>query len=553
MPVPVSHATASSSSAVVSSGIDLLLSGGQVVDGTGVPARRADVAVRDGRVVAVGASLQLEAARHIDVTGLTVTPGFIDPHSHSDWSVLGNRDAQSTVRQGVTTEIVGNCGVTYAPLADAGAEETRRALRAYGYEGPVSWRTFPELLDVVHRQDRGTAQNLAWLVGHTALRDAAQVQGGSVGADGLARMTFLLEEAMDAGALGMSSGLEYGSGRDATTGELADVTAVLKRHDGIYASHIRNRDAHLLDAVEEFLTVARRSGLRAQLSHLNVRHDTGAPDAAWHDAVARLALERNAGLDVLADMTPYPHGIGLATGLLPTWLLADGPAHAARQLGDPDVRRRLRQDCDRYWRFVHKEQWDRVVLATSPATPELEGLPFPEIAALRGQDCWDALFDVLRAAGSDMPTVQLMGRLFTPEHVAEAVAHPLFCLGVDGFTSRTEGPLAARTRHPLFFTGHIHYLAHHVLRAKTLGLEEAVRKMTSMVADHFQLSERGRIRPGHHADLAVLDLSVLAAQDTFAFTGTYAAGVPHVLVNGELVVHHGQHLGTRPGRYLSGR
>ncbi|MET9661109.1 amidohydrolase family protein, partial [Streptomyces sp. NPDC006510] len=321
MPVPVSPSTASS--AAVSSGVDLLLSGGQVVDGTGVPARRADVAVRDGRVVAVGASLRLEAARHIDVTGLTVTPGFIDPHSHSDWSVLGNRDAQSTVRQGVTTEIVGNCGVTYAPLADAGAEEACRALRAYGYEGPVSWRTFPELLDVVHRQDGGTAQNLAWLVGHTALRDAAQVRGGAVGVDGLARMTFLLEEAMDAGALGMSSGLEYGSGRDATTGELADVTAVLKRHDGIYASHIRNRDAHLLDAVEEFLTVARRSGLRAQLSHLNVRHDTGAPDAAWHDAVARLARERDAGLDVLADMTPYPHGIGLATGLLPTWLLAD--------------------------------------------------------------------------------------------------------------------------------------------------------------------------------------------------------------------------------------
>lgn len=147
MPTPASSAT-------VSSGVDLLLSGGQVIDGTGAPARQADIAVRDGRVVAVGASLHMEAARHIDATGLTVTPGFIDPHSHSDWSVLGNRDAQSTVRQGVTTEIVGNCGVTYAPLAEAGANEARRALRAYGYEGPVSWRTFPELLDVVHRQDR---------------------------------------------------------------------------------------------------------------------------------------------------------------------------------------------------------------------------------------------------------------------------------------------------------------------------------------------------------------------------------------------------------------
>ncbi|MFG3254686.1 amidohydrolase family protein [Streptomyces sp. NPDC048172] len=534
---------------------ELLLSGGQVVDGTGAPARRADVAVREGRVLAVGPALEGDAARRIDVTGLTVVPGFIDPHSHSDWSVLGNRDAQSTVRQGVTTEVVGNCGVTYGPLArtGTGADEARRALRAYGYEGPVDWRTFPELLDAVHRRDGGTAQNLAWLVGHTALRDAAGVRGSDPGPDGIARMAFLLEEAMDAGALGMSSGLEYGSGRDASTAELADVAAVLARYDGLYASHIRNRDARLLDAVEEFVTVARHSGLRAQLSHLNVRHGTGAPDGAWHDAVDRLAAERDAGLDVLADMTPYPHGIGLATGLLPGWLLADGPAEAARLLDDPGVRGRLRRDCDRYWRFVHRGQWDRVVLATSPATPELEGLPFPEIAARRGQDCWDAFFDVLRAAGPDMGAVQLMGRLFTPEHVAEAVAHPLFCLGVDGFTSRTEGPLAARTRHPLFFTGHVHYLAHHVLRAGTLRLEEAVRKMTSMVADRFRLTGRGRVEAGHHADLAVLDLDVLAAQDTFAFTGTYAAGVPHVLVNGELVVHDGRHLGTRPGSFLTGR
>lgn len=199
---------------------------------------------------------------------------------------------------------------------------------------------------------------------------------------------------------------------------------------------------------------------------------------------------------------------------------------------------------------MHKGQWDRVVLATSPATPELEGLSFPQIAERRGQDCWDAFFDVLQAAGTDMQAVQLMGRLFTPEHVAEAIAHPLFCLGVDGFTSRTDGPLAERTRHPLFFTGHTHYIAHHVLQAGTLTLEEAVRKGTSMVADRFALHGRGRVQVGAHADLAVLDLAALAAQDTFAFTGRYAAGVPHVIVNGRLVVHDGQHLGTRAGQYL---
>ena len=511
----------------------------------------ADIAVNDGRVVAVESGLRAEAAQRIDVTGLTIVPGFIDPHSHSDWSILGNRDAQSTIRQGVTTEVVGNCGITYAPIAPSGVDAARNALSAYGYDGEVTWRGFADLLNVVHRQGAGTSQNLAWFVGHTALRDAAEVRGAGADTEGIARMVRHLEEAMEAGALGMSSGLEYGSGRDATTDELSGVSAALSRYDGIYASHIRNRDAHLLDAVDEFLAIARHNGLRAQLSHLNVRHDTGAPPHAWQNAVDRLAAERETGLDVLADMTPYPHGIGLATGLLPAWLLADGPAQAARLLGNAEVRARLRGDCDRYWRFVHKGQWDRVVLAISPATPELEGLSFPQIAERRGQDCWDAFFDVLQAARADMHSVQLMGRLFTPEHVSEAIAHPMFCLGVDGFTSRTEGPLADRTRDPLFFTGHTHYIAHHVLGAGTLTLEEAVRKMTSMVADRFALRGRGRVEVGAHADLAVLDLATLAAQDTFAWTGRYAVGVPYVIVNGRLVVHDSQHLGTRAGEYLS--
>jgi len=177
----------------------------------------------------VATGLEANAEQILDVAGLTVVPGFIDPHSHSDWSVLGNRDAQSTVRQGVTTEVVGNCGVTYAPLATDGVSAARDALRGHGYDGDVTWRSFGELLDVVHRYDGATAQNLAWLVGHTALRDAAGVRGEGADSRGVAGMTRYLTEAMEAGALGMSTGLEYGSGRDADTAELVSVAATLKK------------------------------------------------------------------------------------------------------------------------------------------------------------------------------------------------------------------------------------------------------------------------------------------------------------------------------------
>ena len=530
--------------------LDVLVTGGTVVDGTGGPPFRADVAIVDGRVQAVRPRLDAPARTVVDASGLVVTPGLIDPHSHTDWSILGNRDAQSTIRQGVTTEVVGNCGVTYAPLTDATAGAAHAALAAFGHDGEVDWRSFGELTHRVHRDEGGTAQNLAWFVGHTALRDAAGAHGPDVTEDQLRTMRTLLEDAMDEGALGMSTGLEYGAGREARTPELADLAAVLARRGGIYASHIRNRDARLGEAVDEFFRITRPHGLVAQVSHLNVRYGTGAPPDGWHRAVERLHAEREAGLDVLADMTPYPDGIGLAAGLLPGWLLADGAAVAARRLGDRAVRRRVRDDSDRYWRFVHRGEWDRVVLGASPATPELEGLTFPEIAARRGRDEWDCFLDVLEAAGPDLASVQLVGRLFTEEHVAEAVAHPLFCLGVDGFSSRTDGPLAARTRHPLFFSGHTHYLAHHVLRRGTLGLADAVHKMTGMVADHFGLAGRGRLVAGAWADMAVFDTAALARQETFRLPAGYAAGVPYVIVNGALVVDGGEHRGVRAGRYL---
>jgi N-acyl-D-aspartate/D-glutamate deacylase len=529
--------------------LDILIRGGLVVDGTGSEPFAADVAVDDGMITDVGSLPRAQARRVIDAKGLVVCPGLIDPHSHSDWSILGNPTAQSTIRQGVTTEVVGNCGVTYAPLGPASAAVAASALAALGYEGPVDWRGFTGLLERV--AEIRTSQNLAWFVGHSALRDAVGAGSGVASQDQLKSMAGLLTEALDAGALGMSSGLEYGAGRGADTAELAGLARVVGTHDGMYASHIRNRDANLAAAVKEFFDVARTGGVRAQLSHLNVRHNTGSTPNAWQDAVEQLDRCRQDGIDVLADMTPYCDGLGMATGLLPDWLLEGGPASAARMLADPVVRDRLRRDCDRYWRFVHRGQWDRVMLHSSPDTPELEGLSFPDIARRLGKEEWDAFFDVLAAAGEGMQNVQLMATLFTEEHVAEAVKHPLFCLGVDAFTSKTDGPLAVRSRHPLFFAGHIHYLAYHVRDKGTLSLPVAIHKMTAMVADHFGLSGRGRVRPGHHADLAVFDLPALTERATRTQPLAYAGGVPYVVVNGVIVVDASEHTGQRPGTFIS--
>jgi len=530
--------------------LDVLVRGGSVVDGGGSPAFPADVGIAGDRIVEIGTLDGAEAGRVIDAGGKVVCPGFVDPHSHSDWSLLANPTAESTIRQGVTTEVVGNCGWSYAPVTPLSAPLQTGRMRTFAYDGPVEWSTFGEHLDFLSRV--GHSPNLAWFVGHNAIRWAAGVKGSSPSEEQLQTMEDMVREAMLAGALGMSTGLEFNPGREATTEELVRLNAVAGRYDGWYTSHIRNRDAHLLEAIDEFLRVAREGGTRAEISHLNVRHNTGAPERGWQTAVDTMAAAREGGLDVLADTTPLRDGIGQMAGILPPWLLADGAEAAAELLGDRRVRERLRGECDRYWRFIHRGQWHRVRVQATPDFPELEGLSFPQIAELWQKDEWDCYFDILAASGAALESVLMVGELFTDEHLAEMISHPLFSLGVDTFTSVAEGPLAAVTRHPLSYAGHVHYLTHHVREQGTLTLEEAIRKMTSMPAEHFGL-DRGRLEAGRPADVVVFDYTELDDVASLDNPIAYARGVEYVLVNGEIVVDAGRHTGARPGKHLPRR
>jgi N-acyl-D-amino-acid deacylase len=528
--------------------LDLLIENGTVIDGSGGPGQRGSVAIQEDKIVAVGRVAATEAHRRVDASGLVVAPGFVDPHSHTDWSVHANRRAESTIRQGVTTEIVGNCGVTNAPVSAASRAAVAARLTMYGYEGYPTWESFGEYLEDVERE--GTSQNLAWLVGHSTIRAAAGVGAREPTDEELARMEAYVGEAMEAGALGLSSGLEYGEGRFAAEPELLRLVAVVGRYAGYYASHIRNRDANILEAVSEFLRLTTQTGVHGQISHLNVRYDTGAPPGAWEDAVGLMAAARARGADVQADMTPFQQGLGLMTGLLPSWLMKDGPARASILLADPDVRRRVREDADRYWRFVYRGQWDRVRLLSSEQFPELDGLLFPEIAAMRHTDEWSALFDILQAAGPKMEHMLMLGSLFSAEDLAEQLRHPLFSCGVDAYSSSISGRVGVMASTPLSFAGHIEYLKTHVRERGTLSLEEMVRKLTSAPASRFGLRGRGRIAEGYFADVVVFDAGGVTSRSTFAKPAVYPTGISHVMVNGQLVVDQEEHTGVYSGRVL---
>ncbi|MGI9145425.1 MAG: N-acyl-D-amino-acid deacylase family protein [Chloroflexota bacterium] len=528
--------------------LDVLIKNGWVADGTGNPRYPADVGIQGERIVAVERLPGAQATTVIDAHGKIVCPGFVDAHSHSDWSLFANPTAESTIRQGVTTEVVGNCGESFAPFTELAREHLTGRLELYGYDGPVTWSSFREYLDVVSQL--GTSANHVWLVGHSTLRAAVGLAGEHGTEDQLRSMEGFVREAMDAGALGLSTGLEYGAGREARTEEIVRLAKVVGGYHGLYASHIRNRDEFLQPAVDEFVDIARRGGTRAEISHLNVRHSTGAAEGAWQRAADTVERARREGLDILADTTPFREGLGSMAGILPAWLLVPGPAHAAEQLRDPTVRARLRTDCDRYWRFIHRGEWRRVRLQSSAEFPELAGLNFLEIADVLHKDPWDSYFDILAAAGSNLNSLILMGELFTEEHMAEMVRHPLFNLAVDIWSSRVDGPLSKRTRHPLYFSGHITYLTHYVRELGVLRLEDAIRKMTSMPATHFGLRDRGMLCKGYAADVVVFDYLALNGASTVDNPLVYARGIEHVLVNGSNVVRAGAHTGARPGQHL---
>lgn len=527
--------------------IDLAIRNGWIIDGTTKERFRADIGVLGEKIIEIG---RVSAAnQEFDAEGLIVSPGFVDPHSHSDFTLHSNRESHSTIRQGVTTEVVGNCGFSNAPLTDQSVSFTVARMRAYAYTGTVDWRTFGEYLESL--EAGGITANVACFVGHNSIRSAAGLVGGEQVTDAhLKKMAGFVAEALESGALGLSTGLEFTPGRFCEKNELEYLVKEVGRHNGIYTSHVRNRDSEIFEAIQEFLDLAKAGNVTAQISHFNVRHDTNAPKNAWNRAVDMMMKAKKEGMDVEADTTPFRFGVGVMTAILPEWLVDDGYAEVANALKNNLVRDRLRHECDRYWRFIHKGQWDRVRLSSSPNFPELGGLAFPEIAKIMKKDEWECFFDILMAAGSAMDELILVGELFTEEHLAEMTSHPEFSLGVDGYTSVDHGPLSDVTvsQHP--YCGHIEYLAHHVREMKTLTLENAIHKMTAKPAARFGLANRGILREGNFADLVIFDAANVKSKSTLKEPRVYPEGIHLVVVNGVAVVDDGVHTGKRPGRVL---
>ena len=527
----------------VTPSFDVVIRGGQVLDGTGVAAFPADIGIAGDRIAAVGVIAPEQGARLVDATGLHVAPGFIDIHSHSDGDILAYSTADSRVRQGVTTELTGNCGGSAAPLSGRSDDELRRSLAEEGVE--ANWTGVASYCDRLDRS--GVSINQALLLGQGTLRvNAIGNNNRPLSAEELAGVLRAVEEGLDEGAFGVSTGLEYTPGRFTPTDEIVGMTRVVARRGGLYASHIRNEETMLLEAVDEAISIGRRSGVRVQVSHLKA---SGRPNwGKQRGAIDLIASARRDGVAVLADAYPYTAFSTTLTILLSADALDGGMPAVMKRLADAAWRTRMRREVDQQ---MARELGDYALIVIArvktAANQPLVGHNIVEIAKGWGVEPPEA---VLRLIEQEEGAVGIVGHGMSPENVEMVLAHPLVMVGSDGAAMAPRGKAGESRPHPRSYGAFARVLAHYVRERHVFDLPEAVRKMTSMPADQIGLDDRGRIARGKKADLVLFDAATVKDEATFDHPHRYPVGIPHVLVNGVLVVERGEHTGARPGRAL---
>ena len=528
--------------------VDLKIEGAQVVDGTGAAGGRADVGIRDDVVVAVGDLSRETAGSTLRAAGRVVAPGFIDMHSHSDWRLWENRRAESKIRQGVTTEVVGNCGFSPAPASAEFLQELQ-GFALYVPKGmDFQWRSVGEYLKAFDAE--GTAVNVVQLVGHGTLRIAAMgFARRAPDRNELGRMQRLMADAMEEGAWGLSTGLIYAPGSYAATEEIVDIARVVARHRGFYASHIRGEGATLLDAVREAIRVGREGELPVQVSHIKA---AGRPN--WGrvaDALALIDGARGEGLDVMADVYPYTASSTTLRTLLPDWALEDGVEAMLERLGKPEVRERIRRELEAPatgQSLLDRVGWDNVMIASCARRKDAEGKRLSEVGTARGLDPLEAAIElIVDEAGKGYVILFQLDE----SDLRRALAHPAVMIGSDGSSLAPYGALGTGKPHPRSYGTFPRVLGEYAREQRLLGLPEAVHKMTGLPARRLGLRDRGVIRAGAKADLVVFDPKRVADQATYEEPHEYPVGIEHVIVNGRIVIKDGEHTGSLPGKLLT--
>jgi N-acyl-D-amino-acid deacylase len=522
---------------------DLVVAGGTVYNGSGGPPFRADLGIADGLIRTIGRVKRSRATAVIEADGLAVSPGFIDVHDHTDVGLLVNPRAESAIRQGVTTVVSGQCGGSPFPLTDEKAAEMRGA-REKEYGLAAEWKDITGFLAAIEKS--GTALNYTTFVGNGTVR--AAVMGNvdrPASAAELDGMRALVAEAMAGGALGLSSGLEYTPSSFASTEELIELGRVAARTGGVYATHMRDEEAFVLEAVAEALRIARETPIRLQISHLKVGFAINWPKLGT--LMDMLDKARAEGLDFRCDRYPY---IASATGLstlFPIWSREGDSEGFLARLKDPAFDARIRAH------LAEQEKgygsWDKILISdvASDKNRALEGMNVLEASAGAEKAPYEFMRDLLIEESDRVGMVSFYGH---EDNLKRILSHPLVGIGADSEAVAPYGPLSQGKPHPRTYGTFPRALGKYVREEKIVPLEEMIRKMTAMPAAQMGFVRRGMLKVGWAADVCVFDPDRIVDRATFKEPAAYPEGVRQVVVNGQIVVDAGEHTGRLPGRVL---
>ena len=530
----------------------LLIKGGTVVDGSGAPGVAADVAVEGDQIAAVGPHLGGEAARVIDARGLMVAPGFIDSHSHSDLVYHACPGAESKVRQGVTTEVVGMCGFSPGPIGPDGQDAVREwiggIVGGVNHTPAATWQSFGEYLD--HLRGLRTSVNIVQFVGHGALRYAS-VGGENRPAttDEQKAMERHLAEALDAGAWGYSTGLVYAPSVYASTDELIALAKSMAKRGGHYFSHVRGEAATLEAAYVEAIRIGEEGGVPVQIAHVKAsgRENWGKMERA----LRMISDARARGVDVTGDVYPYPAGSTKMDNLLPPWMHDGGTAKLLERLADPAARQRAIADClidgERWRTGSGSYGWDEVMVATC-SKEVLGGKNLAELARMTGREPAHAMMDLVL---SERAGVSMVGFSQSEENVAIASADPHTMIGSDSLSLHAgPGPHPGKP-HPRSYGTFPRVLGVYCRERKLFSWETAVHKMTGMPAGKLGMQGRGLVKTGYAADLTLFDPKTVRDEATFPDPHRHPVGIPYVVVNGHVVVDGPRYHAVPAGRVLT--
>lgn len=529
---------------------DVVIRNGSIIDGTGNPRFRGDVAVRDGRIAAVGRLGDVRAQRTVDAAGLVVSPGFIDMLGWSDLKVLADGRAASKITQGITTEITGE-GSSVAPQTDATIAEEAEYHASLGIT--VDWYD----LDGYFRrlEQSGSTINIASFVGATQVRMVVLGNDDREPTEEeLQRMVALVDTAMMQGALGVSTSLVYAPAFYASTDELIALAQAASRHGGVHATHLRDEGLRIDAAIEEALAIARAASIPVEVWHLK---RAGSPN--WGDmprVLAKLDSARAAGIDVTANLYPYVASATSLDASIPQWAHEGGDSVMIERLRDPVERARIRAailtpagDAESFYRGASGAAGVMVAGVLADSLRYLEGRTLAHVAAEWGVDPLDALFDIVVKDNGNTGAIYFS---MTESDVRDAVAHWWTSFCTDFGAVATDGILSEDRVHPRVYGSFPRILGRYVREHGLLSLESAIRKMTSLPAQRVGLTDRGILRPGMAADVVVFDANTIIDRATFEDPHQYSEGIRYVLVNGELVLDDGRITDRRPGRGLRG-